>query len=73
MLTSEEGGLDAASLRDLRSATDLALRATKATAQVIEMAVKAAKLKQIHFQKESKCPFHATISPALMQPVFKAV
>ncbi len=35
MLASEEAGLDAASLRDLRSATDLALRATKATAQAI--------------------------------------
>ncbi len=35
MLTSEEAGLDAASLRDLRSMTDLALRATKATAQAI--------------------------------------
>ncbi len=35
MLASEEAGLDAASLRDLRSVTDLALRATKATAQAI--------------------------------------
>ncbi len=35
MLASEEASLDAASLRDLRSATDLALRATKATAQAI--------------------------------------
>ncbi len=35
MLASEEAGLNAASLRDLRSATDLALRATKATAQAI--------------------------------------
>ncbi len=35
MLASEEAGLDAASLRDVRSATDLALRATKATAQAI--------------------------------------
>ncbi len=35
MLASEEAGLDAASLRDLRSATDLALRTTKATAQVV--------------------------------------
>ncbi len=35
MHASEEAGLDAASLRDLRSATDLALRATKATAQAI--------------------------------------
>ncbi len=35
MLASEEAGLDAASIRDLRSATDLALRATKATAQAI--------------------------------------
>ncbi len=35
MLASEEAGLDAASLRDLRSATDLALRATKATAHAI--------------------------------------
>ncbi len=31
MLTSEEAGLDAASLWDLRNVTDLALRATKAT------------------------------------------
>ncbi len=35
MLASEEAGLDAVSLRDLRSATDLALCATKATAQVV--------------------------------------
>ncbi len=35
MLTSEEASLDAASLRDLRSATDLALHDTKATAQAI--------------------------------------
>ncbi len=33
MLTSEEAGLYAASLRDLRSTTDLALRTTKAAAQ----------------------------------------
>ncbi len=32
MLANEEAGLDSASLRDLRSVTDLALRATKATA-----------------------------------------
>ncbi len=36
MLASEEAGFDAASLRDLRSATILSLRATKATAQAIE-------------------------------------
>ncbi len=35
MLASEEAGLDAASLRDLRSATDLSLRTTKAIAQTI--------------------------------------
>ncbi len=35
MLANEEAGLDSASLRDLRSMTDLALRATKATAQAI--------------------------------------
>ncbi len=35
ILASEEAGLDAASLRDLRSMTDLALRATKATTQAI--------------------------------------
>ncbi len=35
MPASEEAGLDAASLGDLRSVTDLALRATKATAQAI--------------------------------------
>ncbi len=35
MLISEEASLDAALLRDLRSTTDLALRATKATAQAI--------------------------------------
>ncbi len=34
-LTCEEAGLDAASLRDLRSTTDLALRITKATAQLV--------------------------------------
>ncbi len=35
MLASEEAGLDAASLRDLRSASHLALCATKATTQVV--------------------------------------
>ncbi len=35
MLANEEAGLDSASLRNLRSATDLALCATKATAQAI--------------------------------------
>ncbi len=35
MLANEDAGLDSASLRDLRSATDLALCATKATAQAI--------------------------------------
>ncbi len=35
MVANEEAGLDSASLRDLRSATDLAIRATKATAQAI--------------------------------------
>ncbi len=35
MLASEEAGLNAASLRDLRRATDLALRTTNATAQAI--------------------------------------
>ncbi len=36
MLVNEEVGLDVASLRALRSVTDLPLRATKATAQAIE-------------------------------------
>ncbi len=35
MLANEEAGLDSASLRNLRSATDLALCATKATSQAI--------------------------------------
>ncbi len=35
MLANEEAGLDSASLRDLRSATELTPRATKATAQTI--------------------------------------
>ncbi len=35
MLANEDASLDSASLRDLRSATDLALRTTKATAQAI--------------------------------------
>ncbi len=35
MLVNEEAGLDSASLRDLRSVTDLPLRTTKATAQAI--------------------------------------
>ncbi len=39
MLASDEVGLDAASLRDLRSATDLAPRTTKATAQAIEQSI----------------------------------
>ncbi len=37
MLASEEAGLDAASLRDLRSVTDLALCATKATVQASDI------------------------------------
>ncbi len=61
MLASEEAGLDAASLRDLRSATGLALCATKATPQRCPTAVIADKIKCIHFQKESKCPFLPTI------------
>ncbi len=39
MLANEEAGLDSASLRDLRSVTDLALRATKATAQAIGLSI----------------------------------
>ncbi len=39
MLASEEAGLDAASLRDLRSMTDLALRATKVTAHAIGLSM----------------------------------
>ncbi len=39
MLANEEAGLDSASLRDLRSATDLALYATKATTQAIERSI----------------------------------
>ncbi len=35
MLASEEAGLDASSLRDLKSVTELALRATTATAQLV--------------------------------------
>ncbi len=35
MLANEEAGLDSASLRDLKSATDLALGTTKATAQAV--------------------------------------
>ncbi len=35
MLANEEAGLDSASLRDLRSVTDLALRTTTSTAQAI--------------------------------------
>ncbi len=36
MLANEEAGLYSATFKDLRSATDLALRTTKATAQAIE-------------------------------------
>ncbi len=39
ILANEEAGLDSASLRDLRSATDLALYATKATTQAIERSI----------------------------------
>ncbi len=35
MLASKEAGLDAASLRDLRSASDVAICTTEATAQVV--------------------------------------
>ncbi len=39
MLASEEAGLDAASLRDLRSMTDLALRSTKVTTHAIGLSM----------------------------------
>ncbi len=48
MLANEEAGLDAASLRDLRSATDLALRATKATAQAIGCSMSNLKVLEHH-------------------------
>ncbi len=48
MLASEEGGLGAASLRDLRSATDLALRATNATAQAIGRSMSSLILLECH-------------------------
>ncbi len=49
MLVSEEAGLDAASLSDLRSGTDLALRATKATAQAIGRSISSLIVLEHHF------------------------
>ncbi len=49
MLASEEAGLDAASLSDLRSGTDLALRATKATAQAIGRSISSLIVLEHHF------------------------
>ncbi len=48
MLASQEAGLDAASLRDLRSATDLALCTTKATAQAIGRSISSLVLLERH-------------------------
>ncbi len=59
MLTSEEAGLDAASLRDLRSMTDLALRATKDTAQAIgrSMSKRIVLEHRLWFTMTDKVPF----------------
>ncbi len=70
MLANEEAGLDSASLRDLRSATDLALRVTKATAQAIWLLMSSLIVLERHFwltmteRKEAdKVPFlHAPVS-----------
>ncbi len=65
MLASEEAGLDAASVRDLRSATDLALRATKATAQAIGHSMTSLIVLERHLwltmmemKEVDKVPFH---------------
>ncbi len=63
MLTIEEAGLDAASLRDLRSVTHLALRATKATAQAIGHSMSSLMVLEHHLwltmteMKVDKVPF----------------
>ncbi len=48
MLTSEEAGLDVASLRDLRSVTDLPLRTTKANAQAIKRSMSSLVMLERH-------------------------
>ncbi len=70
MLANEEAGLDSASLRDQRSATDLALRATKATAQAIGRSMSSLIVLERHLwlmmkemKETGKVPFlHAPVS-----------
>ncbi len=56
MLANEEAGLDSASLRNLRSTTDLALRATKATAQAIGHSMSSLIVLEHHLKLTKKFP-----------------
>ncbi len=78
MLANEDAGLDSASLRDLRSATDLALHATKATAQAIGRSMSSLIVLEHHLwltmmemKEADKIPFlDAPISSGLAGPVW---
>ncbi len=74
MLASEEAGLDTASLRDLRSVTDLALRATKATLQAIGRSMSSLIVLKCHLwltmmemKEADKVPF---LEAPVRQPVW---
>ncbi len=69
MLASEEAGLDAASLRDLRSATDLALHATKATAQAIGRSMSSLVVLERHLWLTLTAMKEADKGPFLDAPV----
>ncbi len=67
MLASEEASLNAASLRDLRSATDLSLGSTKATAQAIRCSMSSLIVLECHLwltmtemKEADKVPFFDT-------------
>ncbi len=69
MLTNEEAGLDSASLRDLRGATDLALCATKATAQDIERSISSLIVLERHLWLTMMEKKEADLVPFLHSPV----
>ncbi len=69
MLANEEAGLDSASLRDLRSTTDLALRATKATAQAIGRSISSLIVLEHHLWLTMMEMKEADLVPFLHAPV----
>ncbi len=80
MLASEEGGLDAASLRDLRSATDLALRATNVTTQAIGRSMSSLIVLECHLwltltelKEADKFPSAPVLSGSLFGPAVEGI